>query len=72
VLMRRIPAWVIHHKPTCRLKPAAACALSYFLDAIPNFSWSILFFVLIHLLREQRTPHLFFWLQALGPDLLLR
>jgi hypothetical protein len=35
-------------------------------------SRSILFFVLIHLLRELRTPELLSRLQALSPDLLLR
>lgn len=41
-------------------------------EAIPNFSGSILFFVLIYLLRERCTPDVLFRLQALSPNLLLR
>jgi hypothetical protein len=36
-----------------------------------NHDQSILFFILIHSLRERRTPEVLFRLQALSPDLLL-
>jgi hypothetical protein len=54
---------------TSGLFPVLSCFLD---DRIPTSSRSILFFVLIRLLREWRTPELLSRLQALSPDLLSR